>query len=455
MATNMALDSVTTTSITVHGWYGGTTPVYYGKMYCNGSLFANNYSAAGSTNWTLPSVAKLNLEPDTQYGFTCVFYAANNTTVIESSSTFYWKTDPLPDLPSPTLQSYTKTATSVSVTLATIYPSGSTYHAELNGSSQTSSDRYFTFSGLQPNTIYTLSTYASKSGYNNSTISTANVITDNLGTLSTPSIISQTVTQTSISLTFGAVEHADTYYTRRNGGAWQSGSYPGPFNFTGLADQTTYSFEFYCTGTGYITSGTGSVSITTGLPKLSTPSIASQIVAQTSITINLTSIGGATTYYARINSGVWQSGANVGPFIFTGLTFNTTYTIDFYCSGSGYTNSDIGSASIKTSSISDWTGFDYISSETTMTISGSTIYVMSANLWNGFTTRINEFRDYFGLPDYSFTTVYKDTNCSASIINEAINAINALGFSQSTVSSGTNISASIFLTMKNNLNSLI
>lgn len=262
MATNMALDSVTTTSITVHGWYGGTTPVYYGKMYCNGSLFANNYSAAGSTNWTLPSVAKLNLEPDTQYGFTCVFYAANNTTVIESSSTFYWKTDPLPDLPSPTLQSYTKTATSVSVTLAIIYPSGSTYHAELNGSSQTSSDRYFTFSRLQPNTTYTLSTYASKSGYNNSTISTANVTTDNLGTLSTPSIISQSVTKTSISITLSDVG-ADTYYASKDGGSYQSGS-GRSFIFTGLTSGQTYAIRYKATKSGYNDSAVGGpTSITT------------------------------------------------------------------------------------------------------------------------------------------------------------------------------------------------
>lgn len=104
----------------------------------------------------------------------------------------------------------------------------------------------------------------------------------------------------------------------------------------------------------------------------------------------------------------------------------------------------------------NWTGFDYIVSGYSMTVSGTAIYVMSATLWNDFTERINDFRSYKGLSNYSFTTVSSNTNCSAAIINEAINAINDVaGTSQSTVSSGQTIAASIFTTMKNNLNSII
>jgi len=82
--------------------------------------------------------------------------------------------------------------------------------------------------------------------------------------------------------------------------------------------------------------------------KLKTPTKASHSAAQTSISITLNSVTSATTYYARINGGSWQSGSYPGPFNFTGLTKNTTYTIEYYCSAIGYINSNTNSSSITT-----------------------------------------------------------------------------------------------------------
>lgn len=81
--------------------------------------------------------------------------------------------------------------------------------------------------------------------------------------LKTPTEASHTATQTSISITLNSVTSATTYYARINGGSWQSGSYPGPFNFTGLTKNTTYTIEYYCSAIGYINSNTNSSSITT------------------------------------------------------------------------------------------------------------------------------------------------------------------------------------------------
>lgn len=81
--------------------------------------------------------------------------------------------------------------------------------------------------------------------------------------LKTPTKASHSAAQTSISITLNAITSATTYYARKNGGSWQSGSYPGPFNFTDLTKNTTYTIEYYCSAIGYINSNTNSSSITT------------------------------------------------------------------------------------------------------------------------------------------------------------------------------------------------
>lgn len=87
---------------------------------------------------------------------------------------------------------------------------------------------------------------------------------------------------------------------------------------------------------------------------------------------------------------------------------------------------------------------------------GNNVFLMRAAHWNAFTARINEFRDYKSKTQYTFTTATTSTtevgikNC----INQAITAINAMGFSQPSISSGDNVAASVFLTMRNNLNSI-
>jgi hypothetical protein len=89
-------------------------------------------------------------------------------------------------------------------------------------------------------------------------------------------------------------------------------------------------------------------------------------------------------------------------------------------------------------------------------MSGNTIYayIIPATEWNNFTNRINQFRTYKGLSNYSFTSVSSDNNFTHTIINQAVTAINAMGFSISSLSSGVDVPASVFIQMRDSLNSL-
>ena len=94
-----------------------------------------------------------------------------------------------------------------------------------------------------------------------------------------------------------------------------------------------------------------------------------------------------------------------------------------------------------------------------MTINNSTkqFYITSATQWNDFCTRINLFRVYKGLGNYSFTSAVQYGAAASTQANQARAAI--LGCSPPTglpsaVNSDSNITAAFFNGLKNSMNSI-
>lgn len=89
--------------------------------------------------------------------------------------------------------------------------------------------------------------------------------------------------------------------------------------------------------------------------------------------------------------------------------------------------------------------------------SGRTVNI-GASEWNNFCSRINDFRVYKGLSEYSFTTARSGrTEISASICNEAwyaINGISGHGTMPSRAVSGGPMYASFFNNLQSALNSI-
>lgn len=89
-------------------------------------------------------------------------------------------------------------------------------------------------------------------------------------------------------------------------------------------------------------------------------------------------------------------------------------------------------------------------------VSNGTIiaYIIPASEWTSFQQRINLFRVYKGLSNYSFASISSQSSCNPAVINEAVNAINPMvANSISQVTSG-NISASVFTNLRDKLNSI-
>jgi len=90
-------------------------------------------------------------------------------------------------------------------------------------------------------------------------------------------------------------------------------------------------------------------------------------------------------------------------------------------------------------------------------VSGKNLYVMPATEWNAFTTRINDFRHYCDLSDYSFTSISSDSDFTADVFNEVCEAIddcNPITFVPTDVNAGEDISASLLNGIKDSLNSI-
>lgn len=135
---------------------------------------------------------------------------------------------------------------------------------------------------------------------------------------------------------------------------------------------------------------------------------------------------------------------------FTGLKPNTRYAYNFwhngtivYSSGPSFTTEK----AVEVTRPRDWAWYSTIRS-------GGTVR-LSASEWNAFCTRINEFREYKGLSNYNFTTVYRGDDISANIVNQARSAIYSMNRNvpSSAVSGGT-MYASFFTGLSDALNSI-
>lgn len=105
----------------------------------------------------------------------------------------------------------------------------------------------------------------------------------------------------------------------------------------------------------------------------------------------------------------------------------------------------------------NWEWTTTISSTAYVPVDSLGFHPVTAVEWNNFTKRINEFREYTGYSDYSFSTVSRGQEFTPVIYNQAVNAIKGIsgyGSYLSTISTGTKLSANLFLSLRDELNAI-
>jgi hypothetical protein len=287
-----------------------------------------------------------------------------------------------------------------------------------------------------------------------------------------------------VDLSCGSVSRAYTYYFeyRKQGDTtWnQVSSSTNSVSITGLQYGTVYEFR---AKTDLIETYS-SINIGTTAPKM--PTISAGAVTYSSIAINVAALAGncdkVKVECYEIN-GTLVSTNWIDP---TGRTFpssrtttfsnlNRNYSYKFIATaaydaggdgtGTGTWSESVPSAEVVVTTLNrpdNWAwsynitsgGAVYQSSYNSST-GVLTAYIMPASEWWDFQMKINDFRTYMGLPDYSFLNVNSGDGCTPAIINDAIDAINPmLTTGQISHVSAGNVSASIFNTMRDRLNSL-
>ena len=137
---------------------------------------------------------------------------------------------------------------------------------------------------------------------------------------------------------------------------------------------------------------------------------------------------------------------------FTGLPSNTRFNIFCSYSQNNYAQYGQVTGTVTTAKISRPSNFEWTNAKVT-----GEAFNLTAAEWNSFTARINAFRTYKGLSNYSFTTAYTGDVFTAAMYTQAQTAIKGIagyGTGIPNAVKGGAITADHFNKIRNELNAI-
>ncbi len=330
------------------------------RIYGSSDAFSSYANYGGSLTYTITG-----LTAGTTYEIQCWTYYA--TTGLISIDNFWVmpSTTSLPTLAQPSFTTSGVTVNSITYTLASV-ANATWYNMDLykNGVLQTNNATSVansgSFTGLVSNTAYSIIITVTASGYNSNT-RTYNFTTSTL-TVGIPTNV--TVSQPLSSLS------VDLYYS------WGTSA-------------TTMDFRWGTDGTNWNTYSSQSLNLY--------PAV--------NYNIGVATIGNKYFQVRSVNSDgtntVYSTWVNASPYPVNVVAVNTrpsnfAWTTTISQGGNIYST-------------------DFVN---------KTLYILTSVEWNAFITKINAFRVYKGLGNYSFTAVSSGTLITKEIINQTITAIN-------------------------------
>jgi len=195
-----------------------------------------------------------------------------------------------------------------------------------------------TFSGLSANTSYTLKVIASNSGGDSSAASvSANTLATQPSALADPTSVSTSgITQTAITLDW-TKETAATSYEVQGGtyNSWHGVGDVATFEFTGLTADTQYSLKVRSKNSQTTSTGVSVSASTLPNAPAAPTGLTTSGISHSAITLNWSKSTGATGYKVQVDSGAMTTLGDVATYEFTGLTFNTQYTLKVIAFNSG------------------------------------------------------------------------------------------------------------------------
>ena len=343
---------------------------------------------------------------------------------------------------------------------------------------------WFTFLQLIPGAEYDIRCYATTNDLydvNYKTGATHYVITipDAEPDVPYPVPELESVTTSRIYIYWGEVANATQYYIYVDG-VYRGAATDLDYTITGLDPGTTYYITMTAWRDGVESNfGYQVILIATTIADVVAPNyVSASLITTNSVKLSWSGATPGVTFRVRYRAYLTETEMDSSQYVLTNST-NAYYTLTGLLPATKYHiyigsvrddgtieqsmpatgSNEVVFTTLAGSRPTNWAWeYTIASGQPFYTQSGSSVFIMRASHWNDFTARINEFRIYkLGAGNvYSFTTALTSHSPTQikNCINQAITAINAMGFSQSQITSGGDVAASTFTTMRNNLNSI-
>lgn len=288
---------------------------YHAYMYkIVGSGKYTIYNEENLTGTSYTSVG--NLEVNKQYKVVVVAYGTKVSLASDAKTVVLKDTSPL-GVP----QNVSATADSTSVTVGFSAVTRATSYDILFDNivySVASTSKKFT--GLKAKTTHTYAVRAKNSTMTGEYSSTKSIMTS-AQALAVPANIQKTATETSATISWGAVSGATGYDIQFNGTTYRVTATSK--TFTGLTAGKAYSFAVRSVNADTSSAYTSSVNVTT---PPNAPTTVSAVSTETSVTVSWNAVSGASGYTISFNNIKYQAASSATSKVFSGLTANTSYS---------------------------------------------------------------------------------------------------------------------------------
>lgn len=182
-----------------------------------------------------------------------------------------------------------------------------------------------TFTGLEPDTIYTYQISAAGADGTGS-FGAAKTIKTLAQTLAVPGNVKKTATETTATISWGAVSGAGSYDIQFNGTTYNVNGLSK--EFTGLTAGKAYPFAIRSKNGNSYSSYTSQMTVTTA-PKA--PTVINASSQATSATISWGAVSGAAGYIVKFNNANYQVSASNTSWTINNLSPNTAYSYQICC----------------------------------------------------------------------------------------------------------------------------
>lgn len=330
--------------------------------------------------------------------------------------------------------------------------------------------------GLSEGTYYTVYVYSysysyGQGGWNYTGVTTKSFRPPTPGSISTVSVVPSTSTRGRIEVAWSSTYNVTSYrveiYTSGGSFVNSTGTSGTSAVFTGLSEYTQYYAKVYAQNSNSSMTVNGpandynyfrTADVTPPVISNLTGDGQGRIYASFSASDAHSGMRSSSTYYIEISN---ANGTTYGQGEYTTNRYRT-FTTDaygntlvqdayYYVRVTAYDVANNGTSSTvrlqyKVARPSNWT---WHSSKT----SGSVVNLTAAE-WNSFVIRINQFRIYKSLSNYSFTTVSSGNPIRASQLNEARSAISSMTSVPASAVTGETATASFINALSNSLNAV-